>query len=114
MALPLAGFTLRVVAIDDRRCPQGVHCASPGHVQVVADVAYGSAAATRLVFGASGGTQAHRWQGHDLQLCDVQPRVRADGSTDTPPLADFFVSPARGGPLTDADRHGLSCPRPGR
>lgn len=107
MALPQAAFTLRVVSIDDRRCPQGVQCASAGTLQVVAEVAAGSGAPKRLTFGAPS-PQAHQWQGHDLQLCDVRPLIRPDGSTPSPALADFFVSPSRG-PLTSADLHGRSC-----
>jgi hypothetical protein len=107
MALPRAAFTLRVVSIDDRRCPQGVYCASPGTLQVVAEVAAGSGAPKRLNFGALS-PQAHQWQGFDIQLCDVRPRVGPDGSTPSPALADFFVSPSRG-PLSSADLHGHSC-----
>lgn len=113
IALPRAAFTLRVLSIDDRRCPEGVHCASPGHVQVVAEVmaevAAGSAVPQRVSFGGPA-AQARRWHGHDLQLCGVHPRVHADGSTPTPAQADFFVSPADG-PLLAADLNGQSCPR---
>jgi hypothetical protein len=78
-------------------------------VQVVAELAAGSAAPERVSFGGPA-AQARRWRGHDLQLCGVHPRVRADGSTPTPAQADFFVSQADG-PLHAADLNGQSCPR---
>lgn len=109
--LPRAGFRLGVVAIDDHRCPQGVQCASPGYVQVTAEFAGGAGVSQRVVFGGPSGPLVHVWQGHEVQLCDVQPRVRLDGSVPSPAQADFFVSPAPKPPAS-AGQPGLGCVRP--
>jgi hypothetical protein len=106
--LPLAGFSLRVVAIEDSRCPLGVACATAGSVRVIAEASRGGAV-ERLAFGGPGGESALTWQGHDIQLCDVQPRLRV-GEVPGGQRADFFVNPARG-PLTDSDVNGMSCTR---
>lgn len=94
-ALPRAGFNLRVVSIDDQRCPSGVACITAGHAQVDVELSATGAPAERMVFGAPAAPRrAQTWRDYEVALCSVSPR-RTGPSTDAaaPPLqVDFFVS----------------------
>ncbi|WP_374568702.1 hypothetical protein [Ideonella sp.] len=107
--LPRAGFDLRVVSIDDQRCPNGVACITAGHVQVDVELSAKGAPAERMVFGApTAPRRAQTWRGHEVVLCGVSPRQTGPAAAgSTPPLqVDFFVSrvPAvrRGAPAAQA------------
>lgn len=95
--LPNAGVNLRVISIDDHRCPRDVMCATAGYVQIEAELSGKNAPAQRLTFGAPGAPQpVQAWQGFDIELCDVLPRrsSQAKGAPSAPLQAEFFVSPA--------------------
>ncbi|MED5621450.1 hypothetical protein [Ideonella sp. BN130291] len=108
--LQRAGFTLRVLAIDDHRCPRDVMCAVAGHVQIDVELSAGNAPAERVSFGSPAAPkQVHAWRGHEIELCDVLPRRAslARGEPEAPLRAEFFVSPVpavatRGSPEADA------------
>lgn len=95
--LPNAGVSLRVLSIDDHRCPRDMACASAGHVQIEAEVSGPKSPARRLTFGSpKAPKQVHAWQGFDIELCDVLPRRSslAKGAQAPALQAEFFVSPA--------------------
>lgn len=93
--LPHAGFSLRVVSIDDQRCPIGVVCGTAGHVQVDVELSATGAPAERMVFGAPAAPRrTQTWRGYEVALCGVSPR-RMGPSTEAAASSlqvDFFVS----------------------
>jgi hypothetical protein len=95
--LQLAGFKLRVLSINDQRCPKDVMCGSAGYVQIEVELSARNAPAERLTFGSpTVPKQALAWQGYDIELCDVLPRRAsfAKGALSSPLQAEFFISPA--------------------
>lgn len=102
--LPNAGFRLRVLSMDDRRCPPDVACGVAGYVQIEAELSAGDAPAQRLTFGSPGTAAVQAWRGHNIELCGVLPRrsslVKAAPSA--PLQAEFFVSPAMVPPVGSA------------
>lgn len=108
--LPRAGARLRVLSIDDHRCPPGVACGVVGYVQVETEISALGVPAERMTWGAPTDSAVVRtWRGHDIAWCGV-PRPRGAAGGGQPPLqAEFFVGPASGQKASAPAPAGAAC-----
>ncbi len=96
VTLKRAGFDLKVLSIDDRRCPRDVMCGSAGYVVIDVELSAKDVPAERMTFGSpTAARQMRAWRGHEIELCDVLPRHSAPAkeAAGKPLQAEFFISP---------------------
>lgn len=112
--LKRAGFTLRVLAIDDQRCPIDVACGVAGYVKVDVELSASDATSRRLTFGSPEAPKESTWRGHEIELCDVLPRRAslAKGTSSGPQQAEFFVSRSRAPAGSSVASAGRLCTPP--